>query len=661
MQKQIIDKKLKFYVVNAYKIAKEVGLGQRINTVMQTCFFALSGILPRQEALRQIKESIKATYWKSGPDVVEQNCRAVDMALESLAEVPVPGQVRGDKHVLPPVPEDAPEFVRNVLGPMIAFKGDSLPVSALPEDGTFPTGTTKYEKRSIALEIPIWVPELCTQCGLCALSCPHAAIRMKVYPRSALEGAPGSFRSVQWRGKEYPEHYMSIQVAPDDCTGCGVCVCLCTARSKEEAKCKAINMEWKLDHLEPEQANFDFFLSIPPVDRTTVKLDSVKGSQLLEPLFEFSGACAGCGETPYVKLLTQLFGDRLLIANATGCSSIYGGNLPTNPWTTDREGRGPAWCNSLFEDNAEFGLGLRLAIDVQIEQAVRLLGKLEDRLGSELVRDILNCEQQTEQEIKRQRERVAALKHRLAQLDDPAAKQLLRIADVLVRRSVWIVGGDGWAYDIGYGGLDHVLALGRDVNLLVLDTGVYSNTGGQASKATPRAAVAKFAAGGKPAPRKDLAMMAIEYGNVYVAQVALGANPLQTIRAFLEAESYRGTSLILAYSTCIAHGIDMSRSISHMKDATQCGLWPLFRYDPRQAKEGGKPFRLDSRKPIGTFREFAEKEGRFNVLAQSRPEQAERLFELAQQDINDRWRVYEQMAAMERVVAQASGNGDGKP
>ncbi len=657
VQEQIIEKKLKFYVVDAYKIAREVGLGVRINTVMQTCFFALSGVLPRDEAIAKIKEAIQKTFGRRGEAIVNKNFAAVDRALEGLHEVKVPDKVTSTRRRVPPVPDGSPDFVKRVLGTIIAGKGDLLPVSAFPPDGTFPTGTAKYEKRSIALDIPIWDPDICTQCGLCSFVCPHAAIRMKVYSPDLLQKAPDGFKSVPWKGKDFAGMNMTIQVAPDDCTGCGVCVDVCPAKSKEVAKHKAINMEPKLEHLERERAAFDFFLTLPEVDRTKVKVQTVKGSQLLEPLFEFSGACAGCGETPYVKLASQLFGDRMLVANATGCSSIYGGNLPTTPWTTNRDGRGPTWNNSLFEDNAEFGFGMRLALDEQRLMAEEYLKQLASELGDDLVRELLESPQEDDAEITAQRARVAALKEKLKTLDNPLAKRLLPIADVLVRRSVWIMGGDGWAYDIGFGGLDHVLASGRDVNLLVLDTGVYSNTGGQASKATPRGAIAKFATAGKPARKKDLGMLAVSYGNVYVAQVALGANPAQCIKAFREADSYRGTSLIIAYAHCIAHGIDMTTSMSHQKEAVSSGFWPLFRYDPRLAHDGGHPFQLDSRKPTVPFRDFALKEGRFAILARSNPERAERLFELAQRDINDQWHYYEQMAKIEREIALASANG----
>jgi pyruvate-ferredoxin/flavodoxin oxidoreductase len=535
---------------------------------------------------------------------------------------------------------------------LIAGQGDLLPVSALPVDGTFPTGTAKVEKRSIAHEIPIWDPETCIECGLCALVCPHAAIRSKAFPQAALAGAPERFASIPWKGKELPDHRMTIQVAPDDCTGCGVCVDVCPAKSKEVVKHKAINMSPKEEHLKRERANFEFFLRIPELDRAGLKVETVKGSQLLEPLFEFSGACAGCGETPYLKLMSQLFGDRALIANATGCSSIYGGNLPTTPWSVNAEGRGPSWNNSLFEDNAEFGLGLRLAVDARRDYAEHLARQLAPQLGGDLVEAVLHARQSTEAEIRQQRERLAEIRRRLANIGGEQAARLLPLVNMLEHHSVWIVGGDGWAYDIGFGGLDHVLSSGRNVNILVLDTGVYSNTGGQMSKATPRAAIAKFAAGGKPSRKKDLGMIAVAYGNVYVAQVAMGSNPAQTIRAFLEAESYPGPSLLLAYSHCIAHGINMATSMTHQKDVVQSGLWPLYRYDPRLAHKGEHPFHLDSHKPTLPFEKFAQQEARFAMLARSDPEHARRLFELAQNDIDDRWHYYEQMAGVEREIPE---------
>jgi pyruvate-ferredoxin/flavodoxin oxidoreductase len=656
VQRQIIDRRLRFLIVDAYDIARRNGMGGRINTAMQACFFALADVLPQSEAIGHIKAAIRKSYGKRGEAIVEQNFAAIDMALESLQEVKVPTEATSRKQLRSPVAANESDFVNRVTAAIIAGHGDYLPVSAMPIDGTFPTGTAKVEKRSIAAEIPIWDPAICIDCGLCALVCPHAAIRTKVYPDIVLSRAPASFQSKPWRDKELPDHRLTIQVAPDDCTGCGVCVDICPAKSKEVVRHKAINMERKEDHLERERVNFDFFLDIPQLDRTRAKIDVVKGSQLLEPLFEFSGACAGCGETPYLKLMSQLFGDRAIVANATGCSSIYGGNLPTTPWTTNKQGCGPAWCNSLFEDNGEFGFGIRLAIDQQRDYAEYLLKQLATSIGAGLAQGLLEADQTTEASIIEQRERVQRLKQRLAELTEAGpseagySHELASVADSLVRRSVWIVGGDGWAYDIGFGGLDHVLSAGRDVNVLVLDTGVYSNTGGQASKATPRAAIAKFAANGKAGRKKDLGMLAVSYGNVYVAQVAMGANPNQTLRAFLDAESYRGTSLILAYSQCIAHGINMTQGMSHQKSVVQTGLWPLYHYDPRLAHAGEHPFHLDSRKPTIPFTDLVEQEARFAMVARMNPQNAERLTALAQKDIDDQWHYYEQMAGVEREV-----------
>ncbi len=653
VQREIIDKRLKLHVIDAFRVAAETGMGGRINTIMQTCFFALSDILPREQAIEQIKKAIRKTYGRRGELVVEKNFAAVDAALASLHEVQIPDVV------ITEVPVESvlngkshSTFVERVTTALLAGRGELLPVSALPVDGTFPTGTAKLEKRSIAAEIPIWNPSICIDCGLCSLVCPHAAIRMKVFPQSALTTAPLGFVSKTWRDHEQSGQLMTIQVAPDDCTGCGVCVDVCPAKSKEVARQKAINMEPIEAHLRRERANFDFYLDIEQSDRTQLKIDTVKGSQLLEPLFEFSGACAGCGETPYLKLISQMFGDRMLIGNATGCSSIYGGNLPTTPWTSNAQGRGPTWNNSLFEDNAEFGLGLRLAVDAKREYAEALLAQLENSLDSGLVNALRESVQTNELQLDEQRQRVAILRKQLAQINLPIAEKLSLIADVFVKRSVWIIGGDGWAYDIGFGGLDHVLTTGRDVNILVLDTGVYSNTGGQASKSTPRAAVAKFASGGKQSRRKDLGMLAVSYGSVYVAQIAMGANPAQTIRAFAEAESYPGPSLILAYSHCIAHGINMTTSMTHQKDAVQSAFWPLYRYDPREARAEGQPFHLDSRAPRMTFRDFAMQEARFGMLARSNPEEADRLFKLTQQDINDQWHYYEQMAGIQRTMSE---------
>ncbi len=652
VQERILDLRLEVWVIDAYQVARDLGMGTRINTVMQPCFFVLSGVLPAEEAIAAIKSSIEVTYGKRGRATVEQNLEAVDRSLEMLERLEIPQDVTSEHRMPPTVPEDAPDFVQRVTARMMAGEGDLLPVSTLPPDGTFPTGTSRWEQRAIALEIPIWDPEICIDCARCTIVCPHAAIRMKVYEPSALDGAPESFPTKAFRSADLPDHLLTIQVAPDDCTGCGVCVDVCPAKSKERVRHRAINMEPVEEHRDRERERFELFLSIPELDRTLLEPDTVKGSQVLQPLFEYSGACAGCGETPYLKLLTQLFGDRIVVANATGCSSIYGGNLPTTPWTSNRDGRGPAWSNSLFEDNAEFGLGLRLGLEQQVEEARRLTRELAGVLGDELVRSLLDSEQDDEAGIEAQRKRVAALKARLTQSDgdlDGGARRLLSLADQLVRKSVWTVGGDGWAYDIGYGGVDHVLASGRDVNLLVLDTEVYSNTGGQASKATPRGAVAKFASSGKEMPRKDLGVLAMAYGNVYVAQIALGANDRQAVKAFVEADAYPGPSLIVAYSTCIAHGIDMRRSMSHQRDAVRSGFWPLYRFRPTE-DEHGHPFTLDSHDPQMPVREFALGEARWAMLARSDPERAEHLLELAQADADERWRWYREMAGLERTV-----------
>ena len=650
VQEQIIEKGLSFHVVDGHRVAREAGLGRRINTVLQTCFFALSGHLPLDDAIAAIKDAITATYGKYGRPVLERNFAAVDGALAALHRVDVPAEASATRRIPPAVDPAAPEFVQRVTAMMIAGKGDLLPVSALPVEGSFPTGTSRWERRSLAKEIPIWDPDICIDCGKCAIVCPHAAIRMKVFPADALAGAPRGFKSKPFRSREHPGTLLAIQVAPDDCTGCGVCVDYCPAHSKEVVRHKSINMRPKEAHLERERERFEFFLGIPEFDRSEVDVATIKGSQMLQPLFEFSSACEGCGETPYLKLLTQLFGDRVLVANATGCSSIYGGNLPTTPWAQNGDGRGPAWANSLFEDNAEFGLGMRLALDRQIAHARRLLELLRAEVGDELASAILEHADRSEAGNARQRGRIAELVPILERVDSPEARDLASIADVLVPKSVWIVGGDGWAYDIGFGGLDHVLASGRDVNVLVLDTEVYSNTGGQASKSTPRAAVAKFAASGKPSRKKDLGMLAADYGHVYVAQVAIGADNLQTIRAMVEAESYPGPSLIIAYSQCIAHGIEMSTGMTHQGDAVNSGYWPLYRYDPRHAQVGEHPMRLDSRKPKLAFKDFALQEARFAMLERASPENAERLLATAQEDIDERWHYYEQVARIERVI-----------
>ena len=653
VQEQIIEKRLEVWVIDAYAIAREVGMGTRINTVMQPCFFRLADVLPTDEAVARIKESVEKTYGKRGPAIVEKNFAAIDRSLEALSRVTVPGEVSATSGRVSTVPSDAPEFVQRVTGRLMAGEGDLLPVSAFPVDGTFPTGTSKYEKRAIAKELPIWDPEVCIQCGKCAMVCPHATIRMKAYPPGVLEGAPSSFRHVTARGKELAGHEVTIQVAPDDCTGCGVCTDVCPGKSKTEVRHKAVMMRPADEHREEERVNWEFFAGIPRLDRTLVKHGTVRGSQQLEPLFEFSGSCAGCGETPYLRLVSQLFGDRMVVANATGCSSIYGGNLPTTPWTFNEDGRGPAWNNSLFEDAAEFGLGMRLGYEAQAGMARVLLERLAPRLDGDLAAAILAAEQETEPQIAEQRRRVTQLLQTLRGLDgdDVAddARQLIAVAGSLVKKGVWIVGGDGWAYDIGFGGVDQVLSSGRDVNLLVLDTEVYSNTGGQASKSTSRGAVAKFAALGKPTAKKDLGAIARAYGDVYVAQIALGANDVQTTRALLEADAWPGPSLVIAYSPCIAHGIDMSMSMSHMNVAVRCGYWPLYRYRPTEDPDG-QPFKLDCKEPSLPLKAFASTEARFAILKRTHPERAEHLMALAQADILERWRYYEQLASIERSV-----------
>ncbi|GCA87797.1 pyruvate:ferredoxin (flavodoxin) oxidoreductase [Microcystis aeruginosa] len=647
LQQTIIDKNLQVYTINATQVAKEAGMGSRINTVMQVCFFALAGVLSREDAIAQIKKAIRKTYGKKGEEIVQMNIKAVDSALEHLYQVPIPATVTPEAFELrPAIPDNAPAFVQEVLGKIIARHGDQLPVSALPNDGTYPTATSQWEKRNIAQEIPVWDADVCVQCGKCVLVCPHAVIRSKVYDEAELATAPETFKVANAKDHDWKGLKFTIQVAAEDCTGCGLCVDVCPAKNKSQPRLRAINMAPQLPLREQERVNWDFFLNLPNPDRLSLNLNKINHQQMQEPLFEFSGACAGCGETPYVKLVSQLFGDRMIVANATGCSSIYGGNLPTTPWAVNAEGRGPAWSNSLFEDNAEFGLGFRVSIDKQAEFAAELLQTLASEIGESLAADILNCHQVDEAEIYEQRHRVEALKSRLGQLTPTTqVKMLLSVADYLVKKSVWIVGGDGWAYDIGYGGLDHVLASGRNVNILVMDTEVYSNTGGQASKATPRAAVAKFASGGKPGPKKDLGLMAMTYGNVYVASVAMGARNEQTIKAFLEAEAYNGPSLIIAYSHCIAHGINMTTAMNHQKEVVESGRWLMYRYHPDLAKEGKNPLQLDSRAPKLTVAQTLYSENRFKMLATSKPEEAKRLLKEAQADVDTRWQMYQYLAA----------------
>ncbi|HID35597.1 MAG TPA: pyruvate:ferredoxin (flavodoxin) oxidoreductase [Anaerolineae bacterium] len=645
VQETIIKKKLKFYAIDAYSVAKETGMGHRINTIMQTCFFAISGILPRDEAIGKIKEAIVKTYSKKGEKIVEQNFAAVDASLAHLYEIPVPDQATSELTMKPPVPEEAPDFVKNVLGKMIAGEGDELPVSALPEDGTYPSATTRWEKRNLALEVPVWEEDICIQCGKCVLVCPHAVIRAKVFEPELLENAPEGFQAVDARWKEFKGMKYTLQVAVEDCTGCTLCVVACPVTDKKDPNRKAINMRPQLPLREKGRRDWDFFLELPEVKRTNgLKFTNVKNIQLLDPLFEFSSACPGCGETPYIKLMTQLFGDRVVVANATGCSSIYGGNLPTTPWTVNKDGRGPAWSNSLFEDNAEFGLGMALTIEKQTEYARELVDRLRDVIGDDLANRLLTTDQSTDAGIELQRQNVAELKAVLQGLDSFDAKDLLSLADMLVRRGVWIIGGDGWAYDIGYGGLDHVLASGRNVNVLVMDTEVYSNTGGQASKATPMAAAAKFAIAGKSLPKKDLGMMAMSYGYVYVAQVAFGASDSQTVKAFIEAESYDGPSLIIAYSHCIAHGYGLEDGIDHQKLAVQTGFWPLYRYDPRRRAQGKNPLVLDSRDPKKPFSDYAMREARFRMLFKTNPDHAEELLDAAQKDILEHWEKLKSLA-----------------
>jgi pyruvate-ferredoxin/flavodoxin oxidoreductase len=662
VQRQIVDKKLKLYILDAYDVAKATGMGVRINTIMQVGFFALSGVLPKDQAIAEIKKTIQKTYGKRGEAVVQKNYAAVDASLDNLYPVEVPLGVTSSLELPPVVPPEAPEFVQKVTAEMIAGRGDLLPVSALPADGTYPTGTTQWEKRNIALDVPVWEPDVCIQCGKCVLVCPHACIRAKVYDGALLENAPATFKSAGAKWREFAGEKYTLQVTVEDCTGCTLCVEVCPAKDKSNVSRKAINMAPQRPLRETERENWKFFQSLPevPHDTDLVRFNTIKNVQLMQPLFEFSGACAGCGETPYIKLLSQLFGDRALLANATGCSSIYGGNLPTTPYTQNREGRGPAWSNSLFEDAAEFGLGFRLTLDQQGEYARLLVQRLAERIGPALADALLTADQSDEKGITAQRQRVAELKAKLAGAGDPDAKDLLAVADTLVRKSVWSIGGDGWAYDIGYGGLDHVLSTGRDINLLVLDTEVYSNTGGQASKSTRRGAVAKFAAAGKPARKKDLGLMAMSYGNVYVATVAMGADDAHTVRVFLEAESYDGPSLIIAYSHCIAHGIDMAKGMSQQKLAVLSGAYPLYRYNPRLEAEGKNPFLLDSRAPSIPLQDYVYTENRYRMLLQSDPAAAARLLAESEDDVRARWRYYEMLAAASAGVApESSGNGAG--
>ncbi|MGZ5008880.1 MAG: pyruvate:ferredoxin (flavodoxin) oxidoreductase, partial [Methylobacter sp.] len=647
MQRQMIDKNIRFYVIDGYAVAEKSGMGKRINTIMQTCFFAISGVLPQEQAIADIKHAVEKTYGKKGQRIVELNFKAIDETLASLHAVPLPIAVSSQFDIQSRISDAAPDFIKRVTGEIIAGRGDALPVSAMPVDGTFPTGTAAYEKRNLALEIPVWETDLCTQCGKCVMVCPHSVIRSKIFPAEVLDKAPPTFKHAPMLGKDFPAGLeISYQVAPEDCTGCTLCVEICPIRDKSNASRKAVNMQPQPPLREAESENWDFFLSIPEYDRKLLKTNTIKGSMVLQPLFEFSGACVGCGETPYIKLASQLFGDRMVVANATGCSSIYGGNLPTTPWTKNAEGRGPAWSNSLFEDNAEFGLGMRIALDKQNEYAKELLDSLRESLGGELVDGILNADQSDEAGIYEQRERVGELKQKLQSLAGQGAQTLLQLADNLCKKSVWIIGGDGWAYDIGYGGLDHVLASGRNVNILVLDTEVYSNTGGQTSKSTPLGAVAKFAAGGKATAKKDLALLAMDYSNVYVAHVAYAGKDTQTLNAFLEAEAHDGPSIIIAYAPCIAHGVDMSNNHRQQNLAVKSGHWPLFRFDPEKAKQGKNPMHLDSPEPSIPYRDFVKTETRFSMLWQTHPEDAERFLEQAQQDVKNRYHYYKQLSEL---------------
>jgi pyruvate-ferredoxin/flavodoxin oxidoreductase len=662
MQQQMIEKQIRFFAIDAYALAKQVGMGGRINTIMQTCFFGISGILPKDEAIAHIKKSIEKTYGKRGPEVVKRNCEVVDLALAHLHEIPVPTSISATRSRPPIVSEKAPDFVQKVTSVMLAGKGDLLPVSAFTVDGTWPVGTARWEKRNIALEIPVWDPKVCIQCNQCALVCPHAAIRAKVYDDSSLATPPETFKSTAYKAPEYKGKLFTIQVAPEDCTGCNLCVNVCPAKDRTNPKHKAINMAPQAPLRDTERVNYDFFLSLPELDRgSVVRLDH-KGSQFLEPLFEYSGACAGCGETPYLKMLTQLFGDRLMIANATGCSSIYGGNLPTTPYTTNADGRGPAWSNSLFEDNAEFGFGFRLALDAHINATRVLLEHLVPQLGDTLVSELLNSDQSNEAGIKAQRERVKTLRDKLSKLDSAESRRLDQLADYLVKKSVWLVGGDGWAYDIGYGGLDHVLASQRNVNILVMDTEVYSNTGGQQSKATPLGAAVKFAASGKMVGKKDLGLLASMYGHVYVARVAFGAKMAQTAQAFLEAESYDGPSLIIAYSHCIAHGYDMAQGAAQQKLAVESGVWPLYRSDPRRLYKGEPPLKLDYGPPKPTVAEYMRNESRFRVIERADPARFKYFLEEAQAAATRRYAGYQQLAQITLPARTSNsateGNGE---
>ncbi|MFA5559043.1 MAG: pyruvate:ferredoxin (flavodoxin) oxidoreductase [Methanofastidiosum sp.] len=646
VQQEIIDKKIKFYTIDAYDIAKKIGLGVRINTIMQTCFFALSNVIPEEDAIKSIKKFTEKTYGRKGEKILKMNYEAIDKAIDNLYEVKITEKVTSNFDLKSSMPEEAPAYVKNVISKMIIGKGDELPVSAFPHDGTYPTGTTKWEKRNISLDVPVWDPETCIQCGRCTFVCPHAVIRAKVYPKDALKGAPASFKHVEAKFSQFKDYMYTVQASPEDCTGCKLCYETCPVKNKRDPKLKAVNMEFKDSILDREKENWNFFESIPYVDREKLNVTTVKDIQLLQPLFEFSGACSGCGQTPYVKLMTQLFGDRAVIANATGCSSIYGGNLPTTPYTKNKDGRGPTWSNSLFEDTAEFGLGMRLALDKQKQYAMELVEKLTDDLGKDLVYELKNTNQDTETGINKQREMVKLLKAKLKSMQKPEAKDLLSLADSLVKKSVWILGGDGWAYDIGYGGLDHVLALGKNVNILVLDTEVYSNTGGQMSKATPLGAVTKFAMGGKSTPKKDLAMMAMIYGNVYVARVAFGANNAQTVKAFLEAEAYEGTSIIIAYAHCINQGYDLIHGPEQQKAAVQSGHWPLMRYNPDLEKEGKNPLQLDSGKPSITLDKYIYNETRYKILLRSKPEVAKKLLDESQKQVIKRWNFYKYWSEM---------------